>query len=174
MTAAQAVQPVTANISMNVNEEVKVAAPGISLTIDTDKINQEMPIIPPPQPADGQIDMQMNIPVPNINMQVSGDATYHQEVTIDGVTTQSTTRRNIPAPQPAMASTDIQMNMNMGMPTISAVASGDDDSAQVQMNMGMGMPAMSAVATGDDDSATAQVSIGGMNMQVSVDNQFDD
>ena len=104
--AAQAVAPVTAGMNVNVNmghaEEVKMNVPTVGLTIDTDMINNDMPIpqpapAPAPAPAPGyaehaQVDMQVPGMTGGMNMQVTGTTAYHETTTIDGVTTSSTTR----------------------------------------------------------------------------------
>lgn len=139
--AAQAIAPVTAGVSMNVgfNEEVKMNVPGISLSIDTNQINQEMPVhvpIPVPQPALAE-HAQVNMQIPgfsggmNMNVNTTSSATYHEERTVNGVTTSSTSRMDhVPMPVP--------------------------------------VPNMSAHSTAGDGHSSAQVNIGGMNMKMDM------
>lgn len=164
--ASYAVAPVTPGISINfgAHEEVKMHGPGISLSIDTDKINREVPI-PRPSPAPGHIEMNvpmphmnMNIPMPNMemNMEMHGSTTYHEEKTVNGVKVSSTTSSSyggIPPPAP-----------HHGPHT--------GGGATINMGMGMPMPGMSTHA--DDGNAHAQVSFGGMNVSAHAKIDSDD
>ena len=164
--AAQTVAPISGGISVNiggggqVQEEMKinmnVPPPTVGLSIDTDMINSEVPVMQPApamnveftgntQGTNENINMNMNMggmgmPGMNIDMQMDGNvqsnAAYTSETTVNGVTTSytATTTGGIPPPMPVTA----EMNIGGGIGTTSQVqVSGDDANMHIQANVGI-------------------------------------
>ncbi|CAI2364882.1 unnamed protein product [Moneuplotes crassus] len=144
------VAPISGNISMNVggnaqyNEEVKMdmnlaAPPPVSVEMN----------IPPPAPAmnfevtgntmadpnQAQMNMNMGGMGMNIDMQVEGNATYHQESTKNGVTTSVTTHGNVPPPSMGFG-TDVSAGVGVGMGGGVGISE-TEDNVQMQANVGV-------------------------------------
>jgi sporulation-control protein spo0M len=114
--AAQTVAPVSGNINFNVgagvHEEVKmnvnVPMPGIKLEIDTDRINNDVPI---PQPV-GAASVQMNIPAPQPAASVQMNVPVPQPVPAAGISVDIREDKQ-------STNDNVNMNVNfggMGMP----------------------------------------------------------
>lgn len=185
--AAKAVSPVTAGFNVNVGtgEEAKgnYGNSQVKLSIDTDSINQEVPVH---QPAHG-VNMNMNVGgehhhqndnvnmnvdfsgMPGMNMNIEGGnmqmegnvkTSYHHETKVNGVTTSSTNYRseNVPAPVP------------VPQPFSAGPATQEHEAHDAHVSMGM--PGFQMSATAEEGNANTQMNFGGMNMNLNanVDN----
>jgi len=149
-----------------INAEVPVPPP-VSVDINTNipppvaiDTNIPPPVavdvnIPPPAPAmnfevtgntmaePDQVQMNMNMGGigMNVDMQVEGNATYHQESTVNGVTTSVTTHGDIPPPSMGVGA-DVSVGAGVGIGGGIGVGGGvgiqeSDDNVEVQANVGV-------------------------------------